>query len=197
VRTPDDATLYFDLGSPYAYLVLERAEVVLGRAPALEPVLLGAIFRWRGRGSWAHTDQRAPGITEVERRARRYGLPPLVWPELWPTDGLAAMRAATWAAQQGRAGPFARAVFRRQFAQGADIADPGVLTECAADAGLDGAAMQAATRDSEVKDQLRLATERAWEAGVRGVPSLLVGGEMFYGDDQLEPAAARLGGAPA
>ena len=96
-RHTPTATLYFDLGSPYAYLALERAGSVLGQAPELEPVLLGAIFRWRGRGSWARTDQRSVGMTEVERRARRYGLPSLVWPPAWPTDGLAAMRAATWA----------------------------------------------------------------------------------------------------
>ncbi len=194
MSTADVATLYFDLGSPYAYLALERAEAVLGRAPELEPVLLGAIFRWRGHGSWGRTDQRAAGITEIERRARRYGLPPLVWPAAWPTDGLAAMRAATWAAQQSRGGPFARAVFRRQFAEGGDIADPAVLADCAVRAGLDPADMSAAVSDPEVKDALRLATQRAWDAGVRGIPSLRVGSAIFYGDDRLEAAAADLAG---
>lgn len=194
MAAPPASTLYFDLGSPYAYLALERAETVLGTPPALEPVLLGAIFRWRGRGSWAHTDQRSSGMAEVQSRARRYGLPPLVWPPAWPTDGLAAMRGATWALRQGRLGPFAQAVLRDQFAEGADIADPEVLAACAVRAGLDPRDMAAGLGEPEVKDALRLATRQAWEAGVRGVPSLRVGSAIFYGDDRLEAAAAALAG---
>jgi 2-hydroxychromene-2-carboxylate isomerase len=52
--------LYFDLGSPYAYLAFARAPAVLGVEPRLEPVLLGAIFQARGPGSWSQTDAR-PG----------------------------------------------------------------------------------------------------------------------------------------
>src|SRR5581483_10478110 len=131
-------------------------------------------------------------MAEVEGRARRYGLPCLVWPPEWPTDGLAAMRAATWARQRGDVERFARAVFRREFAEGGDIADPEVLAECAARAGLDPEAMTEALGDPSVKDALRLATRRAWEAGVRGVPTLCVGDAVFYGDDRLEDAAAAL-----
>src|SRR4051794_16398194 len=82
------AELYVDLGSPYAYLAVARAPGVLGSAPVLRPVLLGAIFRARGSGSWARTEGRAAGIAEVERRAAAYGLPPLRWPTVWPGNGL-------------------------------------------------------------------------------------------------------------
>jgi 2-hydroxychromene-2-carboxylate isomerase len=36
---------------------------------------------------------------------------------------------------------------------------------------------------------LRGATERAGDLGVRGVPSLVVGDQVFWGDDRLERAA--------
>src|SRR5205085_9663745 len=94
--------LYFDLGSPYAYLAVERAGGVLGHEPELQPVLLGAIFAARGHGSWAHTEQRAAGEAEIERRAAAYGLPPIAWPPDWPSPPLAAMRAAVIAQQEGR-----------------------------------------------------------------------------------------------
>jgi 2-hydroxychromene-2-carboxylate isomerase len=102
--------LYFDLASPYAYLAVSRAAEVLGEPVTLEPILLGAIFRARGSGSWAHTDARAAEMAEVEARAARYGLP-LAWPEGWPANSLAAMRAATWARRQGRLDAFAAAVY--------------------------------------------------------------------------------------
>jgi len=41
-----------------------------------------------------------------------------------------------------------------------------------------------------VKDALRDATEAAGDLGVQGVPSLVVGDEVFWGDDRLEDAIA-------
>jgi 2-hydroxychromene-2-carboxylate isomerase len=184
--------LYIDLGSPYAYLACERAPAVLGMEPELRPVLLGAIFARRGYGSWSATPAREPRIAEVQERARRYGLPPVVWPAGWPGDGLAAMRCATWAAMEGSAAAFSLAVFRAQFGDGADIADPAVLAQAAAAADLDPEAMAAAVQSPEIKLALRTATDAAWDAGVRGIPSLAVGRSVLYGDDQLELGAAAL-----
>ncbi|HVE67312.1 MAG TPA: DsbA family protein [Solirubrobacteraceae bacterium] len=184
------SVLYFDLGSPYAYLAVARAESVLGEAPELEPVLLGAIFRLRGSGSWSQTPERDRHVAEIERRAAAYGLPPIAWPSAWPADGLAAMRAATWAREQGTGAAFAHAAYRRAFAEGGDLADLDVLAGVTREAGLDGEAMRAAIRTGAIKARLRAATEAAWEAGVRGVPTLAVDGALFYGDDRLEDAAA-------
>ena len=39
---------------------------------------------------------------------------------------------------------------------------------------------------------LKEATTEAYERGVRGVPSVLVGDQVFWGDDRLEEAAAAL-----
>ena len=40
------------------------------------------------------------------------------------------------------------------------------------------------------KDRLREATREAHERGVRGVPTIVIGDELFCGDDRLEEAAA-------
>ncbi len=184
--------LYFDLGSPYAYLALERAESVLGRPVTLVPVLVGAIFGWRRRGSWALTGERAAGMAEIERRAAEYGLPPMNWPRDWPANALGAMRCATWAARQRRLPEFAQLVGQRQWTQAADIADLDVLAACAGEAGLDATAMLEAIRAPELKEQLRATTERAWQAGVQGVPTLRVGEQLFFGDDRLEEAQAAM-----
>lgn len=183
-------TLFFDLASPYAYLAVERARSVFGGPVELQPVLLGALFKRRGWGTWALTDERANGMAEVERRAREYGLPPLVWPPDWPANALAADRAAVWAAQQGDAEPFVRTVFHHQFTRGVDIGEPQVLAQAAAEVGLDPDELLAATQRQEIKDALRDATDRAWELGVQGVPSVSVAGQVFFGDDRLEEAAA-------
>jgi 2-hydroxychromene-2-carboxylate isomerase len=187
-----DAVLYFDLGSPYAYLALARAKSVLGVQPKLQPVLLGAIFARRGFGSWGHTQAREGRIVEIEQLALRYGLPPLRWPAGWPANGLVAMRCATWAGEQGRGEAFARTVFERQFVEGADIADLELLLDCAREVGLDPEGLSAALALPALKQALRRATDAAWEGGVRGVPTVRIGGALFYGEDQLELAAQAL-----
>jgi len=182
-------TLFYDLGSPYAYLAVSRAGAVIGVEPRLEPVLLGAIFSLRGHGSWSQTERRADNVAEVEARAARYGLPPLRWPPGWPPNTLAAMRACAWAGEE-----FARVAFRRAFADGQDLAGRAVLAQVAEEAGVDPRAMLAAIETPEVKDRLKAATAAAWERGVTGVPTVLAGGRLFYGDDRLDEAAGALAG---
>ena len=167
---------------------------MLGAEPELRPVLVGAIFGYRGHGSWALTDERAAGEAEIERRAERYGLPPIVWPEGWPVNSLQAMRAATWATQQGAGATFARAAYRREFAEGRGLGED-LLAEAAEEAGLDPGALLTATADDAVKLELRRATEAAWAVGVQGVPTLEAGRRLYFGDDRLEEAASGPGRA--
>jgi 2-hydroxychromene-2-carboxylate isomerase len=184
---------YFDVGSPYAYLAAERVERVLG-AVDWRPVLLGGLFKLTGRSSWALGDfeRRRRGMAEIERRAARYGLPPLRWPDPWPGDYLAAMRVATFARGEGRARDYALAAGRMAFGAGRDLAEIDALLDAAEVAGLDRDAAQAALGDRSVKDGLRAATDDAHARGVFGVPTLAVGDELFWGDDRLEDAAAAL-----
>ena len=147
------------------------------------PVLLGGIFRSTGRMSWAEGPEREAGMAEVERRARERGLPPVRWPEPWPNDGLRVMRAAVFGGV-----PFARAAFRVHFVSGVPLSDASAIFLAADRAGLDPAAVLAATEEQEVKDALRANTERALGSGVSGVPTVVVGGDTFWGDAELEAA---------
>jgi 2-hydroxychromene-2-carboxylate isomerase len=192
-RVPSEQPVfYFDLGSPYAYLAAERVNHVLPVVPEWRPVLLGAIFRARGYGSWSETDGREAGIAEVERRAREYGLPDIRWPDPWPGNTLAAMRAATFAKQTGRTVAFALAAFRQAFAGGRDLSDVDNVLLAAAACELHPRAVLKGIEMQSVKDQLRAATDEAIAAGVTGVPSVVVGERVYWGDDRLEEAAAAI-----
>jgi 2-hydroxychromene-2-carboxylate isomerase len=183
---------FFDLGSPYAYLAAERIHAVLPEPPVWQPILLGGLFKRLGRRSWAETEEREQGMAEVERRARERALPPVRWPEPWPGDMLFAMRAATYAASIGRAAAFALAAFRQAFAAGRDLSIPDNVLLAAAACELHPRAIERAVQSRSVKDALRSATDEAAERGVVGVPSVLVGDTVFWGDDRLEEAAAAM-----
>jgi 2-hydroxychromene-2-carboxylate isomerase len=189
---PGAPVLYFDLGSPYAYLAVERVEGILGVGVRLQPVLLGAIFASRGWGSWSQTPEREQNIAEIERRAKAYGLPDLRWPPGWPANTLKAMRAAVWADEQGAGKEFARAAFRAAFVHGRDLCEVDVIAELGESVGLHTNDLEAALAEERVKDSLKTLTAEAIAEGVCGVPSLRIGARVFYGDDQLAAAACVL-----
>jgi 2-hydroxychromene-2-carboxylate isomerase len=187
-------TFYFDLGSPYAYLAAERLDALFPGRVRWQPVLLGGLFKLTGRSSWALGDyrRRQAGMADIERRSRSYGLPPIRWPDPWPSDYLCAMRAATFAFSAGRGREFTRQAFRNAFQRGDELSIPAKVLEAATQAGLQRASVEAAMRDPEVKLALREATEAAYGGGVFGVPTIAVDEELFWGDDRLEDAAAHL-----
>ncbi len=193
------ATFYFDLGSPYAYLTAERlAAGALPEPVRWQPLSLGALFKANGRSSWALGDyrRRQAGMAEIERRARSYELAPIHWPDPWPGNYLMAMRAATFAFAAGSGREFTLQAFRDAFARGHDLSIPARVLDAAEHAGLDRDEVEAATQDPQIKQALREATDAAHELGVIGVPTIAVDRELFWGDDRLQDAAAQLRGVP-
>jgi 2-hydroxychromene-2-carboxylate isomerase len=190
----DQPIFYYDLGSPYSWLAAERIHQVLPQVAVWQPILLGGIWQQTGGGSWARTDKRDEGMREVERRAQSYGLLPVRWPDDWPTNTLKAMRAAVFAQQTGRAVAFSLAAFRQAFAAGKDLEDLDNVLIAAAACELHPNAVLKAIELQSTKDRLRDATREAYDRGVRGVPSVVVGDHVFWGDDRLEEAAVALDG---
>jgi len=190
----DRPLFFYDLGSPYAYLAAERLSALFvegrGEPPEWRPILLGGLFKRFGRDSWARGPGRDQGMQEIERRASAYGLPPISWPEPFPPNTLVAMRAATYAKEIGRAPSFSLAAFRQAFAAGRDLTEPDNVLLAAAAAEMHPRAVLSAIERDSVKRALHEATQLAGDLGVRGVPSVVVGEQVFWGDDRLEEAAA-------
>jgi 2-hydroxychromene-2-carboxylate isomerase len=186
------AVFYYDLGSPYAYLAAERVSGLFAQAgaetPEWQPILLGGLFQRFDRSSWGEGPERERGMGECETRAAAYGLPPIRWPDPWPGNMLFAMRAATYAKEIGRAVSFSLAAFRQAFAAGRDLGEPDNVLLAAAAAEIHPRAMLVAAGRDSLKSALRESTERAGDLGVCGVPSLVVDGEVYWGDDRLEDA---------
>jgi 2-hydroxychromene-2-carboxylate isomerase len=193
VPGPERAVFYYDLGSPYAYLAAERIHAVFAEAgadaPEWQPVLLGGLFQRFDRDSWAKGPEREAGLREVERRASAYGLPPIAWPDPFPGNTLYAMRVATFAKEIARTVSFSLAAFRQAFAAGRDLTDPDNVILAAAASEMHPRAIEAAVGRDAIKAALREATDHAGDLGVVGVPSVVVGDEVFWGDDRLEEAA--------
>ena len=83
---------------------------------------------------------------DIERRAARYGLQPLRWPDPFPSDAEWAMLAATYAKQIGRAVAFSLAAFRQAYAGGRDLGDPDTVLLAAAACEMHPAAVEKGAR---------------------------------------------------
>jgi 2-hydroxychromene-2-carboxylate isomerase len=173
---------YYDLGSADAYLVAERAHAVLGVVPEWVPVRMETAFRC--------AEEVASHREDIERRAARYGLPPLRWPEDYPFDSEFAMLAATYTREIGRGVAFSLAAFRQAFAAGRDLSQRDDVLIAGAACELHPAALIKGAELCSTRERLAAATAAARAAGVRDVPALQVGDRIFHGDQSLEAAVA-------
>ncbi len=182
-------SFYFGAMSPYSWLAAERIGRLLPEA-RWRGVLAGVIFAAHGRTSWGLTDQRAQGLAACEQRAGAYGLGPIHWPAAWPTSDLRVARAIALAEQHGVMRAFSLGAMRMAFLEGADLEDLEVVLEAGRRVGIEPAEIQTALADPAVKLAVRETNDEALAAGVFGVPTVVLGGELFWGDDRLEEAAA-------
>ncbi len=186
---------YFDFSSPFAFLAATRVDAVLPRMPRWVPISMAFVINAHERIPWSMCEEsKERGKRECEKRADEYGLPPLRWPSGWPLDSysLPALRAAYVAARTGCLREFSRAAFERNFLDGSGLGAEADLRAVAETVGLDPDHVLAEARRPAVKEKLKQETEKAIRAGVFGVPTVLVGEELFWGDDRLAAVAEAL-----
>lgn len=188
---PAETIFYYDLSSPYAYLAAHRVDELLPGV-VWRPIAFGFVLRHTGRVPWSLRPGREPHLREVEERARRRGLPAVVWPNGWPgeTYSLDPIRAAVHAESQGALREFTLAAYHLAFAEGRGLGAPEDLADAARAAGLDPDALLASLADPEVRGRLKDYTDEAIARGVEGIPTVAVGDRLFHGDDRLEEAVA-------
>ena len=169
---------YFDVISPYAYLQhrLLRdwpAEIKPRPIPILFAGLLG---HWQHKGPAEIPAKRIFTYRQIVYLARRDGIP-LRFPPAHPFNPLPALRLLIALDNQPTA---LDAVFDHIWAEGR-VLDGAALETLGKRLGLADPA--AAIAAPAVKARLRENGERALAKGLWGVPSLLVGEDIFWGYD--------------
>ncbi|HEY3727952.1 MAG TPA: DsbA family protein [Solirubrobacteraceae bacterium] len=180
---------FFGAMSPYSWFSAERIDSLLPDAQ-WRPVYAGGLFRANDRSSWGLGEARQQGIAECQARAAAYGLGTIRWPEPWPTNDVTVARAMIFAEEAGLLKPFALAAMRLAFLEGGDLGELGPVLRAGERVGIEASRLEAAVAEPAVKEGLRAAHEHAMSLGVFGVPTVVVAGEVFWGDDRLDQAAA-------
>lgn len=187
---PSPIGFWFDFSSPYGYVASQLIEDVAarhGRAVNWHPVLLGPIFKAVGTAPLTAMPIKGEYSRHDFARTARYHRVPFRLPENFPAGTQVASRAFYLIADgdAGKARDFAGRVFRAYFAEGRDVADPAVVLELAAAAGVDIAALAEPLKGEAIKERLKSEVGKAMAAGVFGSPFFIVDGEPFWGVDRI------------
>src|SRR5262249_32984786 len=185
---------WFDFASTYSYLAAMRIGPLAQKAEVrvrFRPFLLGPIFKAQGWSTSPFNLYPVKGRhmwRDLERSCAELQLP-FRRPDPFPQNSLLAARVALVGLDQPWGEAFCRAIFRAQFADGRRIDDTADLGTPRADLSPDPGGAPAAAQPEERKARRRTQTEEPGRLGVFGAPSFTTAdGELFWGNDRLEPA---------
>ena len=190
---------YFTPQSPWAYLGHARLLHLVAEAGAqmrVLPVDFGQVFAVSGG---LPLGQRAPQrqayrLMELKRFSQHLGLPLNLQPQFFPVAGdeaarliIAVDRADGAAAAMALSGRVLRAVWAEERC----IASPDTLAEILNEARLPATRLLERLAPA-VQAQYQRGTDEAIAAGVFGAPSVVIDGEIFWGQDRLDFVQRRL-----
>lgn len=195
-----DPTFFYDFGSPnawFAHRVIPGIEARTGAKFRYVPVLLGGLFRLTNNQAPMVAFAGIPAKTaymrrEMERFIARHSLHQFAMNPHFPVNTLMLMRGAVAAQHADVHEAYVEAMFTGMWETGLKLDDPAVLGQALAEAGLPAERLFALAQDQTVKDQLVANTQMAFEAGAFGIPSFLVGEELYFGKDTLGEIEAAL-----
>ncbi len=177
----------FDYASPWTYIADCRIKEALAGLPVkieYTPVYLRGFEMFRS-GMPYTSAKLAYIVKDMQRCAPFHGVP-LNLPSNFPINGLYLLRATLSLEGRPERDAYRRAAYRATWVDDRNVSDPAVAMEIAVELGLDREEFSAGMASPAVKEQLKANTEKAIERGAFGVPTFLVGEEMFWGQDRLD-----------
>jgi 2-hydroxychromene-2-carboxylate isomerase len=191
-------TVYYALQSPWTYLGWARFRELALRTSAevrYRPIRMAPVFAASGGLPLAKRpkQRQAYRLMELKRWRRRLNLPLNLHPKHFPVDeALAAGMVIAHRRRGGDVGRLSQAMMTAVWAEERNLADRPTLLAIAAAQDLDGEALLEAATSAAVQSEHEADTEAALAAGVFGVPTFVVGEELFWGQDRLDFVAEAL-----
>jgi 2-hydroxychromene-2-carboxylate isomerase len=193
VANPPKVEFQFDFGSPNAYLaelLIPSIERRTGVKFEYVPVLLGGIYKATGNMSPSDSlrgikNKPEYQALETQRFLRRHHVTKFRQNPFFPVNTLMLMRGAVAAQFEGMFEPYFRAAYHHMWEEPKKMDDVEVFKAAFKSSGIDVERLMARAQQDDVKKRLIELTNDAVARGAFGSPTFFVGGEMFFGKDQL------------
>lgn len=178
-----DIKVYFNFRSPYCYLASKRMfDVILSPDTRIIWCPLGG---WSGRSAPDRVAYKLPIVRQdVARWCRRMKIPFLPPPP--ETDPTNAALGSLFAEQVGRLPEYVLEVMREEWEFGQNIGLIEPLLRAGKRAGIEPNQLEQALTDNNGIAKLHEFEESAKVDGAFGVPTFIVGKEVFWGNDRLD-----------
>lgn len=190
---------YFACMSPWSYLGFDRLVEIAGRYGrdiTLMPTDVGR--SWSETGAGQPLGERPKvlqsyRLIELRRWAAWRGIPINAEPKHFPVPNLLSSHVIIAAGQAGiDTIGVTRALMRGCWVDELNIGDPEDVMVILDGLGLDGAALVKSSRSDTVAAELQSNTDLTLADKAWSVPSIVVDGELFFGQDRLEMIDWRL-----
>lgn len=192
---------YFDFISPYAWLAfqaLPKALEGVSHRVHYHPVVFGAMLKHHGQlGPAEIPGKRDWTYRQVMWQAKQQGTE-LQMPASHPFNSLALLRLAVAASginQQGQPNRYVvETIFKHVWCEGLEATDSERVATLQAHLFSQPGVSFQDPQSAEVKHLLQQQTQQAIDLGLFGVPSMVVNGQVFWGNDALPMLRAYLAG---
>lgn len=184
---------FFSFRSPYSYLAGPRAFALPERFDV--DIVFRGVIPMAMRGQSVPRAKRLHTLRDAKREAIRLGLP---FGRIHDPIGDGAMRCllvAEHAIDAGRVREFVLGASRGIWAEAADVSSDAGLRPICERAGLAWPDCAAALTDPTQRARVEANTAALAELGHWGVPVLVFGSELFWGQDRIEDLELALGEA--
>jgi len=180
---------YFDFISPFSYLAHYRLPAIVARhgCEIAYHVVDLKVIKLDG-GNTGPTTRDMPlkyrySGTDMQRWAARYGVT-IKRPSGYGLNRL--NEGVFWAADRGAIAEYVTATWRRVWGEGGDMTDAALIRGVAAELGWNVDEFLAFTESEDAATRYRASTRGAHQHGVFGVPTMMIGEQMWWGNDRLD-----------
>lgn len=178
-----EVKLFFNFRSPYCYLASKNLWAIVDDFNT--QLVWKPVGGWDLRSSPERAKNKLPlARQDIARFARRFDIPLMPPPK--ETDPTRAGAASLYAEEKGLLREYLIAVMHAEWAEGKNIGDPFLLGEIGENIGLSSASVIQASNDERYLQELKNNAEEAEERGVIGVPTFVIGDQIFWGQDRID-----------
>ena len=185
-------TVYYSLQSPWTYLGWARLRALVESTAAdarYRPIQSGPLFQASGTLPLPKRppQRQAYRLMELRRWRDHLAVPLNLHPRYFPVDeALAARMVIAHRQRGGDTAALSQAMLTGVWAEERNLADRDTLLEIAREQRADGPALLAAADGEAAQSEFQANTHAAIEHGVFGMPTFVIGDELFWGQDRLD-----------